>query len=663
MHQSPEMQPRFSVVIPAHNEEMRIERTLEEYAREFSDSEIIVVLNGCVDGTKAVVERTAANFSNLKLIEIEHAVGKGGAVRAGFLLAKAEVVAYADADGATPGPEMRRLCELLAPGLDAVIASRWMAGAQVSVRQPFKRRFASRCFNLAVRALFGLPFADTQCGAKVFRRDTLESVMPSIETSNLAFDVDLLFALRSQGKRIREVPTVWNDVNGSRVELLSASSKMLFSLLRLRLRNSFIRVAIPMFDKLFPTKPVPLHDGLRILILNWRCPKHPRAGGAEIYLHQIAKRWVEHGHRVEWLTASFPGAQKHDVIDGVRITRVGNRFTVYARVPLEYLRSFRDRFDLIVDSENGIPFFSPLFSLKPKLCLVYHVHRDVFRKHLPWPISEVFVWAESWLMPRIYRGSSFVTISEDTHREMTERKFSLRPIGIVHGGVDEQLVPGTKAPYPSIVYLGRLMPYKRVEVLIHAFAAVRARIPGAMLHIAGTGPSEPALRDLVATLNLRDAVLFEGFIDEDCKRELLQSAWVFCTPSEMEGWGLTVIEANACGTPAVAFAAPGLREAIVDGLSGLLVPEGGDLSAALTDVLESHEFRHGLERGALARASEFSWDEAARGLFEAGVHELVGVWFGLVRINKKWTLVRRRSGSESANLAALGTERTLIDVS
>ncbi|HEV7179766.1 MAG TPA: glycosyltransferase, partial [Candidatus Baltobacteraceae bacterium] len=363
-----ERRPRFSVIIPAHNEQDRIGKTLEEYVGVFADSEIIVVLNGCTDATRVVVNDVRASNPNLFAIEIPDAVGKGGAVRAGFLLARADVVGYVDADGSTPAQEMLRLCEAVGDG-DGVIGSRWLRGSKVTIRQPWARRFASRNFNLIVRTLFGLRYSDTQCGAKVFRRSALERVMRAVETANLAFDVDLLYAMKRLKMRIREEPTYWIDMQGSRVRLASASLHMFAAVVRLRLRHSFLAVAVPLYDRLFPTNPVRLRHHLRILVINWRDPKHPAAGGAETYLFEQARRWVRWGHQVEWLSGGFPGGAARDRIDAIPVRRVGNAVTVYAAVPWTYLREFRDRFDLVLDSSNGIPFFSPLFSMKPKICV------------------------------------------------------------------------------------------------------------------------------------------------------------------------------------------------------------------------------------------------------------------------------------------------------
>lgn len=642
-----ERKPRFSVILPAHNEAEHIGATLDDYAAVFSDSEIVVVINGCSDGTKAIVELARREYANVVAIEIPDAVGKGGAVRAGFLVARADVVGYVDPDGSTPGVEMRRLCE--AVGLnDGVIGSRWLRGSRVESRQAWRLRLASRSYNAIVCTLFGLRYSDTKCGAKAFRRSALERVMRHVETSNLAFDVDLLYAMKRLNMRISQEPTRWLDVQGSRVRLVPASLRTFAAVARLRLHHSFLSLVVPVYDRLFPTNPVRLRDHLRILIINWRDPKHPQAGGAETYLFEQAKRWVRWGHHVQWLSGGFAGGAKHDRADGVPIRRAGNFMTVYATVPWVYLREFRDQFDVIVDSCNGIPFFSPLFSMKPKICIVYHVHRELFKKHLSRWLGSVLAWCEETFVPIVYRRVHFVTISDDTLDEMRRVGIGDSSAGLVRCGVDASLVPGKKAGVPSIVYLGRLKAYKRVDRLIEAFAKVRERIPNAVLRIAGTGDVLPALRQLATRLRLDDAVVFEGFVDDDRKRELLQNAWVMVSLSEIEGWGISVIEANACGTPAIVHDVPGLREAIVHQESGIIVPEGGDIVAAILSVLQDEVLRARLERGAYARAAKFSWDEAAREMLFEIMRAIAGLEFRAVDLDSRWTFF----GADGTNYAS-----------
>ena len=584
------MKPRYSVIIPAHNEASRIEPTLREYAAEFDDSEILVILNGCTDITAAIVERLTLEYRNVKHLVIDHPVGKGGAVRAGFLIARGDHVGFVDADGSTPARELRRLFGCLVRA-EVVVGSRWKSGARVTNAQPFRRRIASRVFNALVRLFFGLPFQDTQCGAKVFSADALSQVIGCVDTSNMAFDVDLLYALKRAGITFHEEPTEWHDKAGSCVSLASASARMLGALLRLRMRYSALRLIVPVFDALYPTNPIRAHDGFSILILNWRDPQHPQAGGAETYLFELARRWVKCGNRVEWLTAGFKGGAQHEELHGVGITRVGNALTVYLALPWMYVRRFRDRFDVVIDAENGIPFFSPLFSLKPKLCLIFHVHKRVFQEQLPKWISWFFVLLETKVMPYVYRNSRFVTISKTSHDEMLENRFSEKPVDVVYSGVGVECEPGAKSAVPTVAYVGRLKPYKRVDLLIRAFPGVLDQIPAARLVIAGSGDAESKLRELIDELGLADRVEIRGFVDEATKIQILQQAWLFVTPSSMEGWGIAAIEANACGTPVVAYDVPGLREAIVSGMNGVLLPNGSDLTPTIVDILADRERR------------------------------------------------------------------------
>jgi glycosyltransferase involved in cell wall biosynthesis len=644
-----ERAPRFSVIIPAHNEQDRIGSTLEDFVETFADSEIIVVLNGCTDLTRDVVDGLREVHSNLLAIEIPDAVGKGGAVRAGFLMARGDVVGYVDADGSTPAGEMRRLCEAVGVS-DGVIGSRWLPESRVAIRQPWARRLASRNFNVLVRTLFGLGYSDTQCGAKVFRRSALERAMRDVETANFAFDVDLLYAMKRLRMRIREEPTYWIDMHGSRVRLARASLHMFAAVVRLRLHHSFLAVVVPIYDRLFPTNPVRLRDHLRVLVINWRDPKHPQAGGAETYLFEQAKRWVRWGHHVEWLSGGFAGGSWHDEVDSIRIRRVGNAVTVYAAVPWVYLREFRDRFDIILDSSNGIPFFSPLFSMKPKICIMHHVHREVFKKHLSRWLAFVLVLFEEKLVPLVYRNVHFVTVSDDTLREMRRLHIGNPGAGIVRNGVDGSLVPGEKAAVPTILYLGRLKAYKRIDRLIEAFSRVRERLPSAVLRIAGAGDALASLEELTHRLGLERAVFFEGFVPDDRKRELLQQAWVTVNLSETEGWGISTIEGNASGTPAIAYDVPGLREAIVHDESGLIVPEGGDVSGAILAVLEDDGLRKRLEDGALARAAKFSWNAAAREMLIEMMRAIVGLNFHAVDLDGRWTFFGAVAANDASSL-------------
>ncbi len=322
-----------------------------------------------------------------------------------------------------------------------------------------------------------------------------------------------------------------------------------------------------------------------------------------------------------WLTAAFRGAAAADEIEGIEIRRIGGRATVYGLIPLYYLRKLRGKFDVIIDSENGIPFFSGLFSRLPKICVLYHVHRRVFEEHLPFPLSKLFVWLELCFMPFAYRGSLFVTISETSRDEMQTYRLSSRPIPIVYSGVDANLKPAPKASRPTILYLGRLKAYKRIDALVRALPAIVERYPDARMIVAGEGDQRGELERLASDLGVQRHVEFTGYIEEATKARLLGEAWVFASASEMEGWGISVIEANACGTPAVVTDSPGLRVAVVDGVTGVVTSLSG-LTGELIAILQDTERRRRFGEAALERATLFSWDQSAQSMLELICGEL-----------------------------------------
>ncbi len=217
-------------------------------------------------------------------------------------------------------------------------------------------------------------------------------------------------------------------------------------------------------------------------------------------------------------------------------------------------------------------------------------------------------------------------------------------------GVGADLRPGKKADVPTVLYLGRLKAYKRVDELIEIFADVRTAIPNAVLRIAGTGDALPSLQTLVERRGLGDSVVFEGFVDDERKLELLQSAWVMVSLSEIEGWGISVIEANACGTPAVVHDVPGLREAIVHGQSGLIVSDGQDVGLAILRILQEAPLRAALERGSLARAKTFSWEVAAREMLYEMMRAISGLEVHGVDLDRRWTFFGAVNGRHSSSL-------------
>ena len=250
--------PSLLVLIPAYNEEQRIEPVLREFAGYFRAHhagrfQLVVVLNGCKDDTLGVVERVAREFPEISAENFPAPIGKGGALIEGLRLAPtADLIGYVDADGATPPRAFHELVKLCAGGLDCAIGSRWLPGAVLHQVQPWLRRFTSRCFHLIVESLFWMHIEDTQCPAKVLRRAAAEKVHPALRIADLAFDVNLLYVLKRDGFTVREVPTEWTDKLGSKVSatLWRTSLVMFLSVVRLRLIYS------PIYKLLRPLRPV-----------------------------------------------------------------------------------------------------------------------------------------------------------------------------------------------------------------------------------------------------------------------------------------------------------------------------------------------------------------------------------------------------------------------
>jgi glycosyltransferase involved in cell wall biosynthesis len=247
--------PSLLILIPAYNEEARIEPVLRDYAQFFQKNysgkfRLFVVLNGCTDNTLGVVQKVAAEFPTVRALEFRSAIGKGGALIEGLRLASlGDVIGYVDADGATPPRAFLDLVKKI-NGADCVIGSRWMPGAVIHQSQTSNRRFASRVFHFIVQLLFWMNIRDTQCGAKVLKREAVEKIHPFLQIADMAFDINLLVAVKRADFRILEVPTEWTDKAGSKVALGRSSLTMFLSVVRVRLVYS------PFYKWLRPLRPL-----------------------------------------------------------------------------------------------------------------------------------------------------------------------------------------------------------------------------------------------------------------------------------------------------------------------------------------------------------------------------------------------------------------------
>lgn len=356
---------------------------------------------------------------------------------------------------------------------------------------------------------------------------------------------------------------------------------------------------------------------MTILVLNWQDKTHPLAGGAETHLHEIFSRIAKRGHQVVLLACHYRGAKGEEMLDdGIYVVRRGSRSLFNFLVPWEYRRLSR-RFepDVVVDDINKIPFWTPLYVHRPLLCISHHFFgRSIFREVDP--IRGMYVYAAEKLVPFVYRQQHFAVVSESTRDEFISRGFPPEQLTIVYNGIEHTAFPmivGEKAPFPMITYFGRIKRYKCPDHLLDGFAIVAGKFPDAQLYFVGDGDYVPALQQRAASLGIADRVHWTGRVSEAEKIAHLSRSWCVVNTSMKEGWGITVIEANACGTPVIAADVPGLRDAVCEGQSGLLYPFGDIVALAerIECIVSNSALRLELSRGAVEWARRFSWDESA----------------------------------------------------
>jgi glycosyltransferase involved in cell wall biosynthesis len=347
-----------------------------------------------------------------------------------------------------------------------------------------------------------------------------------------------------------------------------------------------------------------------VVILSWRDRSHPQGGGSEVFVEEVASGLAAEGREVTIFCSAHPDAPADEVVDGVRFVRRGSWRTVYLRAALYHVMGRFGPHEVVIDVQNGIPFFSPLYCGRPAIVLVHHVHEEQWGMFFRPSIARFGWWVESRLSPLIYRRARYVAVSEATKSDLVRVGVAPDRVSVVRNGgrTMSPMTVGPKASVPTICYLGRLVPHKRVELLLQAAAALVADVPDLRVSIVGRGPWEASLRETAEDLGLQGVVRFEGFVDEPTKLRLLEEAWVLALPSIKEGWGLVVTEAARCGTPAVAFRVGGLKEAVADGQTGLLSDDLAEFTGQLRLILGSEELRIRLGAGARAYASRFTWD-------------------------------------------------------
>jgi glycosyltransferase involved in cell wall biosynthesis len=358
-----------------------------------------------------------------------------------------------------------------------------------------------------------------------------------------------------------------------------------------------------------------------VLLLCWRDTGHPQGGGSETYLQRIGAQLAASGVQVTLRTARYPGSARREVVDGVHVDRVGGPYSIYiwaglamvlARIGVGPLRKVRP--DVVIDSQNGIPFLARLAYGRRVAVLVHHCHRE------QWPVAGRrtgrFGWfVESRLSPWLHRRNQYVTVSLPSARDLTSLGVDTDRIAVVRNGLDEVPLESLSAPRSDtarVVVLSRLVPHKQIEDALDAIAKLRSRIPGLHLDILGGGWWEQRLVDYAETLGITDAVTFHGHVDENTKHDVLQRAWVHVLPSRKEGWALAVVEAGQHSVPTIGYrSSGGLTDSIVDGVTGLLVDDFDGLVDELERVLTDQVLREQLGMKAQVRSCEFSWRQSA----------------------------------------------------
>lgn len=350
---------------------------------------------------------------------------------------------------------------------------------------------------------------------------------------------------------------------------------------------------------------------MRILIFNWRDIKNPIAGGAEIFTHENAKRWVAKGHDVTLFTSRFFNCKHEESIDGVRIIRNGGKYTIYWKAQIHYKKQFQGKFDVVIDEVNTFPFFTPWYVKEPIICLIHQLAVEFWFYEVKLPFSLFGYFLEPHYL-KIYRRFPTLTVSESTKQDLQNLGFS--DVYVIPEGLSQQPLEEIpeKEREPTLLYVGRLKKAKRPDHVIEAFKFVKRKIPKAKLWIVGDGYFKQYLTKIVKKYSLDD-VHFFGKVSERKKLDLMKRAHTIVVPSIREGWGLIATEANACGTPAIGYNVPGLRNSIRNGRTGLLtkINDKKSLAKLILKFFQDKELKERLTKNALKWSREFCWDNSA----------------------------------------------------
>lgn len=362
---------------------------------------------------------------------------------------------------------------------------------------------------------------------------------------------------------------------------------------------------------------------MNILILSWRGPGHPHAGGAEKATHEYAKGWVKAGHNVTLFTSDYPRCKSEEVIDGVKIIRQGSQILiVHLKAFFWYISQKGNRFDLVIDQFHGIPFFTPLFVKVKKLAFIHEVTKEVWSLNplskpfnvIPAVLGTVF---EPFIFKYLYKNIPFMTGSNSTKEDLIAWGIPKQNITIIPYGLEQpplkELPP--KSKQNTLIFLGALAKDKGIEEAIKVFTKINAKAKGFKFWVVGKGEEEytkflksKANKDL----GLKDNIHFWGFVENNKKYQLLAKAHILINPSAREGWSLVVMEAASVGTPTVGYDVPGLRDSVINGKTGILSTNDPEsLVIKILDLINDHHKYEVFRRNCINWSKKFDWNKSA----------------------------------------------------
>jgi glycosyltransferase involved in cell wall biosynthesis len=368
-----------------------------------------------------------------------------------------------------------------------------------------------------------------------------------------------------------------------------------------------------------------LHDhGItRVESFAWRDLADPDAGGSEVHADHVMARWAQAGLSLSHRT-STDGQPETFTRNGYTVTRRGGRYSVFPMVIAARLLRRAKRDVAIVEIWNGVPWFSQLWGNTVRTTWLHHIHEDMWNESLPRVLAPIARWVEISLAPKFYRRTRIATLATTTRDELISRGYGVDRVVVAEPGIDPRYCPrdDAKTPTPTLLAVGRLAPVKRFPLLLEVFAEVLRTVPDAHLTIAGDGPDKEVMQRAIEQLNLTEHVTLAGRVSDDELLRLYQSSWLLVSASHSEGWGMTITEAAACGTPCVVTANHGHCAAAIHGVTGLIVEDDAELAKGIVQVLTDNALRDSLTNGARTHAAKFHWDRTATILLQTLVDSL-----------------------------------------